>query len=459
MNNSSGMHRFDRKGKRLSWKIMSYALRRIRKDPVLDHPRSEHELRMLVGDTVTPRGIGGDRALELWRNVLAPACISVDHQRFFAFVPGAPTEAAGLFDVAISAANVYAGSWLEGSGAVFAENQALRWLADEAGFPPRAGGVFVSGGTAGNLSALIAARWRWRHRANGVHDRERALIMASRAAHSSISQAAHAMDADIVWVDVDERGRMTGEATRTCIETLGNERERVCVIVATGGTTNVGVVDDLRGVGECARELNVWFHVDAAYGGAALIAPTTRHLFDGIDIADSMIVDPHKWLFAPFDCCALLYADPRTAKAAHTQRAEYLDVLHNEGDEWNPSDYAHHLSRRARGLPFWFSLATYGTDAYRDAVEVTLDVARRGAQVIDDAPHTELVMQPELSILVFRRIGWTSAQYQQWSDRVLDDGLAFVVPTTWRGETVLRLCIVNPLSTVDDIVRVVDSLS
>lgn len=453
------MHRFDRKGKRLSWKILSYALRRIRMDPVLDHPQSESQLRELAGETITAHGIGGDRALALWRDVLAPACISVDHQRFFAFVPGAPTEAAGLFDVASSAANVYAGSWLEGSGAVFAENEALKWLVREAGLPDHAGGVFVSGGTAGNLSALIAARWRWRHDAAGRFDRTRALIVASRAAHSSISQAAHAMDVDIAWVDVDPRGRMSGQTTRECIAALGHDRERVCAVVATGGTTNVGVVDDIAGVGQCARDIGAWFHVDAAYGGAALIAPSTRQLFAGIEHADSFIVDPHKWLFAPFDCCALVYAEPRIARAAHTQRAEYLDVLHNDVDEWNPSDYAHHLSRRARGLPFWFSLATYGTDAYRHAVEVTLDVTRQGARVIDEAPHTELIMEPELSVLIFRRVGWQSKQYQEWSDRVLDEGLAFVVPTSWHGETVLRICVVNPLTTVDDIARVVDSLS
>ena len=452
------MHSFDRRSKRLSWRVLAYALRRIRMDPPLDHAVGEGELRARAGATITPDGIGGHRALKVWEDVLAPACISVDHPRFFSYVPAAPTEAAGLFDVATSAANVYAGSWQEGAGAVFAENEVLRWIADLAGMPTSAGGVFVSGGTAGNLSALIAARWHWRHRANGEHDRTRGLVMASRAAHSSVAQAARAMDADVALVDVDERGRMDGAATRQAIEALSDaDRGRLFAVIATAGTTNVGIVDDLAGVGAVARNAGIWFHVDGAYGGAALCAPSRRALFEGVESADSFIVDPHKWLFAPFDCCALVYADPRIARAAHTQHAEYLDALH-VGEEWNPSDFAHHLSRRPRGLPLWFSLATHGTRAYADSVEITLRTTEDGADLIRSAPHVELVLEPELSVLVFRRIGWSHDQYREWSDRVLLDGLAFVVPTSWQGETCLRLCIVNPETTVKDIEMVLESL-
>jgi L-2,4-diaminobutyrate decarboxylase len=188
-----------------------------------------------------------------------------------------------------------------------------------------------------------------------------------------------------------------------------------------------------------------------------------RHLYDGIEHADSFIVDPHKWLFAPYDSCALLYRDPAIARAAHTQHAEYLDVLHGDpaatDDPPNPADLAHHLTRRARGLPLWFSLATYGTDAYRDAVETTLRVAADAAKLVADTPHTELLMEPELSIVVFRRVGWGPDDYQSWSDRELAAGRAFVVPTSWAGETVLRICIVNPLTTIDDVQAIVDSLA
>ena len=131
----------------------------------------------------------------------------------------------------------------------------------------------------------------------------------------------------------------------------------------------------------------------------------------------------------------------------------------DDGREWNPSDYAYHLTRRARGLPLWFSLATHGTDAYRDAVEVSLDVTRAGARLIERLDHVELLMEPMLSVLLFRRVGWSADDYRTWSDRALADDLTLTVPTTWRGETVLRFCIVNPRTTLDDLAIILDTLA
>jgi L-2,4-diaminobutyrate decarboxylase len=453
------MHQHDASTAVLTQAILRYAVDRVQlAPPPLDGPRPESELRAMAGRTITSRGVGGLEALRVFGDVLAPACISVDHPRFLSFVPAAPTEAAVLFDLVVGASSIYAGSWLEGGGAVFAENEALRWIADLAGLPADAGGVFVSGGTAGNLSALIAARWKWRHDAAGGSDRTRGLVVASQGAHSSVGQAARAMDADVVLVPADDAGRMTGAALSGAIEVLApDERERLFAVVATSGTTNAGVIDDLSMIADVCEAIGVWLHVDGAYGGAALAAPSVRDRFVGVERADSFIVDPHKWLFAPFDCCALLYRDPRIAKAAHTQRAEYLDVLQDDED-WNASDFAHHLSRRARGLPLWFSLATYGTDAYRDAIETTLAVAHRGADLSGASDHLELVLEPELSVVVFRRVGWSPEQYHAWSDAQLATQQSFVVPTSWHGETVLRYCVVNPLTTVDDLADIFESL-
>lgn len=457
------MHRRDASIEALTEAVLRYSVERMRLDPApLDGPRTEAELRELAGVTITEAGIGGTEAMRVFGEVLAPACISVDHPRFLSFVPAAPTEASILFDLVVGASSVYAGSWLEGGGAVFAENEALRWIADLAGLPPEAGGVFVSGGTAGNLSALIAARWSWRRRAAGAHDRTRGLVVASEGAHSSVAQAGRAMDVDVVLVPADEAGRMHGSSLAATVDALSaDDRARLFAVVATSGTTNAGIVDDLAGAADICESAGVWLHVDGAYGGAALAAPSARHRFVGIERADSFIVDPHKWLFAPFDCCALLYRDPGIARAAHTQHAEYLDVLHDDhGTEpsWNPSDYAHHLSRRARGLPLWFSLATHGTDAYRDAIETTLAVAHGGAALIREADHVELVVEPELSVVVFRRLRWSPEDYQAWSDDQLASQTSFLVPTSWHGEVVLRYCVVNPLTTVDDLAAVIDSL-
>ena len=448
----------------LTQAIVRYAIDRVRLDPPpLDAPRTPAELRAMAGRTITDKGIGGLEALRIFGEVLAPACISVDHPRFLSFVPAAPTEASVLFDLVVGASSIYAGSWLEGAGAVFAENEALRWIADLAGMPASARGVFVSGGTAGNLSALIAARWQWRHRAGGEYDRTRGLIVTSAGAHSSIAQAGRAMDADVVVVPADDCGRMLGHALRVTVDELSAaDRSRLFAIAATAGTTNAGAIDDLRGTAELCDQLDTWMHVDGAYGGAGLVAPSVRDRYDGIERSDSFIVDPHKWLFAPFDSCALVYRDPVVARAAHTQHAEYLEVLHGDdeaSEPWNPADLAHHLSRRARGLPLWFSLATHGTEAYRDAVETTLRVTRESAALIAAAAHTELVMEPELSVVLFRRVGWTPEQYLAWSDRELYDGRSFITPTSWHGETVLRLCLVNPVTTVDDIAFVLETLA
>jgi glutamate/tyrosine decarboxylase-like PLP-dependent enzyme len=447
------MHGFDEDTEELARAIMAYARGRIVNPVPLDGPAPAAELARRAGQTITREGIGGEEALRVWAEVLAPATISTDHPAFLAFVPGAPTKASVLFDLVISASSTYAGSWLEGAGAVWAENETLRFLADLAGLPASAGGVFVSGGTAGNLSALVAAR----NTASTQRSERPArwTIAAADTAHSSVASAARVMDVDVLEVPTDERGRLTGAALREALDRWAPDG--LFAVVASAGSTNAGVVDDLAGVADVCGERGVWLHVDGAYGGAGLLAPSVRPLFDGIERADSFIVDPHKWLFAPFDACALLYRDAALARIAHVQEASYLDSL-NATAEWNASDYAHHLTRRARGLPLWFSLATYGTDTYREAVEAVLAVTRATAEEVRRHPDLELVMEPELSVVLFRRTGWGPDDYETWWRRVLDAQIAFVQPTSWQGEKVARLCFVNPKTTIDHVRAVLGTM-
>jgi glutamate/tyrosine decarboxylase-like PLP-dependent enzyme len=410
-------------------------------DPVsLDGPLPLATLVEQVGSTITREGREPEAVVREFVDILAPACISVDSTRFVSFIPAAPTKAALLFDLVVGASSVCGTSWLEGAGAVYAENQALRVLADAAGLPSGAGGCFVSGGSLGNLSALAVARdaaaaarrsrpARWR-------------VAVGEQAHSSIASALRLLDVDALVVPSDAHDRLTGLSLRDML--AGDpDPTSVCAVVATSGTTNAGIVDDLTGIAAVAREAGIWFHVDGAYGAAALLAPSARSRLSGIEHADSFVVDPHKWLFAPYDSCALLYREPPKAKAVHAQDASYLDAIH-EGDEWNPSDYAFHLTRRTRGLPLWFSLAVHGTDAYAAAIERTLASARHAAARIETAEHVELVREPELSIVLFRRPGWSDTDYTTWSARLLRDQVAFCLPTRWKGEMVARIVFLHP---------------
>jgi glutamate/tyrosine decarboxylase-like PLP-dependent enzyme len=444
------MHHFDDTAERAAQACLDYALERLRLDPApLDHPLSLAELTERAGVSITREGHPPEDVLRTFEEVLAPACLSSDSPRFLAFIPAAPTKASLVFDTVVAASSICATSWLEASGAVYAENEALRYLADLAGLPPAAGGCFVSGGSAGNLSALFAARETAASRRGSRPARWRVAVGAE--AHSSVVSTLRILDCDALLVPSGPAERLTGDTLRAVLH-ADPDPDSVFAIAATAGTTNAGIVDDLEGCAAVARDRGLWLHVDAAYGGAALCAPTVRHRFAGIEHADSMVVDPHKWLFAPFDSCALLYREPSLAREAHSQHASYLDPMRLDEDgvpAWNPADYAYHLSRRARGLPFWFSLAVHGTDAYRDAIEQVLDVARAAARRVDDAPHVSLVRDPELSVVLFRRPGWADEDYADWSRRLLRDQVAFVLPTRWRDETVARAVFLHPGTTLD----------
>jgi len=400
--------------------------------------------------TVTTSGIGIQATWTALRDGLLSTTFPTDHPRYLAFVGGSPTPAAVIADAALSAAAVYGGTELEAGDVVAAERVAMRWLCDIVGYPAEAHGVFMSGGSLANLSALVAAR----HGRVGPEGGLPSIIVASASAHSSIRAAAAIMGCRVVLAgSVDHP---LGAHDLTVILDSLDDRD-VVAVVANAGATNTGAVDALDEIADCCEVRGVWLHIDAAYGGAALLVPSRREEFTGINRADSVTIDPHKWLFTPFDCAAVLYLDPAIAQSAHRQRASYLDATH-DADLDNPADYAVHLSRRARGLPVWASLVANGTDAYVDAVECCLAVAGYAAKQIEASAHLELATEPHLSVVLFRRLGWSTEDYSRWSTFARTTGLALVTPTTFEGEPMLRLCFVNPLTSTDDVNYILDSL-
>jgi aromatic-L-amino-acid decarboxylase len=436
--------------------VFAYCRERLALDPVpLDHPGIKATLDRAVAGVINAKGSDAEAVLQMFNDALAPAVISVDSPRFLSFIPAAPTKASLLFDMLVSCSALQGTSWLEAAGAVTAENQVLQLIADLVGLPAGAGGCFVSGGSAGNLSALVVARDMARRRYPG---RSPLRIAMSDQAHASIGKAAHVIGMEPFLVATEDH-RFMGDALRAALD-ADPEPESVVAVAATAGTTNAGIIDDLHGLGTLARERGMWFHVDGAYGGAGLFSPTARPRYRGVELADSFVVDPHKWLFAPFDCAGLLYREPRLAKAVHTQDAGYLDVLHTDApEEWNPSDYAYHLTRRARGLPLWFSLAVHGTDAYAEAVDTALDAARWAADAIRARPELQVLREPELSVVLFRRQGWTHDDYQRWSTKLLADQIGFVTPTVWEGETVARFAFLHPGTTQEMVAEILDTMA
>lgn len=439
----------------LAWAVVQYALDRMGNRPTLGTADGRVDLEANAETTITADGLGVEEAMAVFRQAVCGNAVATDHPNYLAYVPCAPAPTAALFDLALSASGLIGSGWVDGAGSIRAENQALRYLADLIGLDHNAGGCFVSGGSAGNLSALAVARHRaevlYPDACNGFS------VVVSSETHASVVVAARLLNMTLVSVPTDAFGRLQAAAVQTALENRDNRSKPVAAVVATAGATATGLVDDLDGLAEISHAIGAWYHVDAAYGGFALTLPELSPLFSGLSHADSTIIDPHKGFFAPYDCCALIYARPEKAVGAFTQTASYLESGRS-CDQLDPMDLAFHLTRRPRGLPFWFSLTTHGTDQYTTAARKVLRLTHRVAGDIRQRGSLELVMEPELSVILVRRRGWMTADYAAWCTEQCARETAFVQPDVWRDETVLRLCFLNPRTRFTDVVRLIDTL-
>ncbi len=458
------MHDLDMDLVEMTMDIMKYVIGRISTtNPEMGYPQTEEALFAQIGETITEQGIGGENAFNLFKNVMLKATVPSDHPRHLAFVPAAPTRAATMFDVVTSAAGVHGAYWMTGAGGIFGENQAMKWIVSLTGMPEPAFGVFTSGGTSANLSAMVAARENWRAK-NEENKALRGLVITSNGAHSSVKSMAKVIDADIILVDDDEEDKLNGKWLQKTIDELSPlDRKRLFAVVATGGTTNAGIIDRLDTIADVCECEDLWMHIDAAYGGGALAAPSVRHLFNGVERADSITIDPHKWLFSPYDCGALIYKNPELARKAHAQQGSYLDIVYKDTLGFNPSEYQIQLTRRLRGLPLWFSLAMHGTKRYTEAIERGLELAQIAADKIKAHPDLELIREPSLSCVVFRRKGWTAEDYNNWTRKNQKEGFALVTPTQWtkngESEMVSRFCFINPETTEEDIDAIIATMA
>lgn len=402
--------------------------------------RTWDDLSSVLGGPA-PRGRGDlEEGLALLADVALEAQQHGDHPRYFARVPGPSSDVAILGEWLAVGMQAIASSWGGGSGTATLELVVLDWLRDALGLAPTSEGIILTGGSMSNTTALIVAR---AETGGGV-------LYLSDQTHSSIKRGALTTGWDPELVRVLPTGDDLRLAPLTLREAVAADLAadlHPAAVVATSGTTNAGTVDDIPAIAAIAREHGLWLHVDGAYGGPAALAPG-RHGIAGLELADSFVLDPHKWLFQPYDAACLWVVRPGALDRTFAMHPEYLTDaqggpvdLHNRGLE---------LTRHSRAAKLWLTLRTYGLDAIEDAVERGIALAERSEELAVEAGF-EITSAASLGVVTFAVPGLDDDGHSQVAADVTDDGYAAITSTVLRGRRVLRLCTINPRTTDDDL--------
>jgi aromatic-L-amino-acid/L-tryptophan decarboxylase len=385
---------------------------------------------------------------QLEREVLA-STMHVNHPRFFAYVPSPSNFIGAMADALASGYNVFAGTWISGSGAAAVELATISWLRDLCGFPQGAGGLFVSGGTMANLTALALAR------RVTLQDRvDNAVIYFSDQGHSSLEKDLHVLGFPRESVhkiaSTPDFRLSTADLARAIARDRSANRRPACII-ANAGTTNTGAIDPLPDIAALAKEHGMWLHVDGAYGAAAVLTRRGGDLLRGIELADSLSLDPHKWLFQPFEIGCVLVRDANLLRDTFQVLPEYLKDTHQQSAEINLTDYGVQLTRSFRALKLWLSLKYFGLDSFRAAIEHGFELAEFTEACLRDMPGWKIVSPAQMGIVCFRHQASDDAAHLELVQRILRDGFALVTSTVLGGSTVLRMCHINPRSTQKDV--------
>ena len=383
------------------------------------------------------------------------------HPRYFAFIPGCPTWPASLGDLIASVSNIENSSWLESAGPSQLELVVLGWFKAWIGYPAEAEGVLVSGGSAANMTALACAR----EAMLGAMS-EQVVAYVSDQAHSSMARAARVLGfrpEQVRVLPTDERFQMRPDALIDVMDADLRAGRRPLFVAASAGSTNTGAVDPLPELAEICRERGAWLHVDAAYGGFAALTGRGKRLLAGIELADSVTLDPHKWLYQPFECGCLLVRQGHYLREAFEITPDYLKDTEVLAREVNFADRGVQLSRMCRALKLWVSLKYFGVAAFRTAIDRCLDLAREAQARIEASDELELLVPATLGIVCFRRrFDYTDDEDELTRlNATLVEGLTVsdeghISSTRLRGRYALRMCVLNHTSMAGDVERVLD---
>jgi glutamate/tyrosine decarboxylase-like PLP-dependent enzyme len=431
----------------------------------IQRPRSELDAKI---GTFSDAPASPQDVLTLVERDVMGAITAVDHPRFYAFVPGPGNFVGAMADALASGFNVFAGHWLAASGPGAVELQTIDLLRQACGFPEGAGGLFVSGGSMANLSALATAR---AVKLGGPDPS--AMIYLSDQAHSSVAKGLRVLGfgpSQVCSVPVDDELRMDARQLHNAIVTDRMAGKRPFCVVASAGTTNTGAVDPLAEISAFCKANDMWLHVDGAYGAAAALSAVGRSALRGLHLADSIALDPHKWLFQPFEIGCVLVRDMRhlrQAFAVHPEdNAAYLaDVGRMAEREVVFYEHGVQLTRSFRALKLWMSLRVYGLAAFRDAIERGIALAEDVERMLRADSRWEVVTPAQLAVVTFapplgkRTVAECNAIVERAVERLTGDGYAMVTSTNVRGRTVLRFCLIHPDARRDEVRETAERLA
>ena len=414
------------------------------------------ELAARLGGGPPEEGEAYDQALaRLFRDVL-PYTSRGAHPRFFAYVPFAGTWPGALGDFVASAANVYAGSWQEGAGPTQLELEVLGWFKEWIGYPADAGGTLLSGGSAANLTALACAR-----EALVGAMRDDLVVYVSDQTHSSIARSARILGfrpGQVRVLPVAHDLTLEPETLAAAIAVDEAAGRRPLLVVANAGATSTGAIDPIAAIAELCKARGIWLHVDAAYGGFAVLTERGRTQLGDLAGADSITLDPHKWLFQPYECGSLLVRDSHALRRAFEITSDYLRDSHRDHAAVNFADHGLQLSRMARAFKVWLSVTTFGVAAFRASIDRALDAAEHAVELIGRSERFELAAPPSLSVVCFRP--------KDGGDEVVDglvnaleaSGIGLISSTRVHGRAALRFCILAHASSSSDVAQVLEFL-
>ena len=397
-----------------------------------------------------------------FREQIEPFAFRVNHPRFLAFIPGAPSFPSILGDWLAAAANFFASVWLEGAGPAQVETTVLGWFRDWLGLPATTRGILTGGGSEANLTALVAAR-----EPVPLDVRDRIVLYTADQRHWSIDRAAKVMGlrpAQVRLVPVDSEFRLRGPALARTVHADRAAGWLPWAVVANAGTTHTGTVDPLAEVAAVCRSEKLWLHVDAAYGWVAALTPEGRRDLAGIGEADSVTLDPHKWLAQTFDVGCVLVREGRRLPETFATRPDYLqDVISGAEDEVSFADYGIALSRRFRALKVWLSIQMLGLDWFRRLAAHGMALAEYAQARLESSGSFEILSPRRLSIVCFRylpasRAGDLDAVNSRLLAALRQTGRAFLSSTRVRGRFAVRMCFINWRTSAADVDEVVDLL-